>query len=160
MKEKDIPYNFELSLSFDLIFLWEMMQIRSIFEGMLMEDQACVQQRKVLTFEKYWLFFLIFICLFFWLPRVLAASLLRGWDGWMASPTWWTWIWANFRSWWWTGKPGMLQSKGSESQMWLSEWTELNWYWKNYPVFSFDVEKACNTMQYPFIIRTLKKLGI
>ena len=31
----------------------------------------------------------------------------RGWDGWMASPTQWTWVWASFGSWWWTGKPGM-----------------------------------------------------
>ena len=33
--------------------------------------------------------------------------------GWMASPTQWTWVWVNSRSWWWTGKPGMLQSMGS-----------------------------------------------
>ena len=33
---------------------------------------------------------------------------------WMASPTPWTWIWASFRSWWWTGKPGMLQFMGSQ----------------------------------------------
>ena len=32
----------------------------------------------------------------------------RGWDGWMASLTWWTWVWARSRSWWWTGKPGLL----------------------------------------------------
>ena len=38
--------------------------------------------------------------------------------------------------------------------------TKLNWYWKNYPGFSFDTEKACDTIQYPFIIKTLKKLGI
>ena len=38
----------------------------------------------------------------------------RGWDGWMASPTLWTWIWVSFRSWWWTGRPGVLQSTGSE----------------------------------------------
>ena len=35
-----------------------------------------------------------------------------GWDGWMASPTRWTWVWVSFRSWWWTGKPGVLQSMG------------------------------------------------
>ena len=34
----------------------------------------------------------------------------RGWDNWMASPTQWTWVWARSRSWWWTGRPGMLQS--------------------------------------------------
>ena len=38
----------------------------------------------------------------------------RGWDGWMASLTWWTWVWVGSRSWWWTGKPGMLQSIGSQ----------------------------------------------
>ena len=36
----------------------------------------------------------------------------RGWDGWMASPTQWTWVWVNSGSWWWTGRPGMLQSLG------------------------------------------------
>ena len=53
----------------------------------------------------------------------------RGWDGWMASLTWWTWVWARLGSWWWPGKPGVLQS------MWLQRvrhseqlnWTELNW---------------------------------
>ena len=34
----------------------------------------------------------------------------RGWDGWMASLTQWTWVWVGFGSWWWTGRPGMLQS--------------------------------------------------
>ena len=38
----------------------------------------------------------------------------RGWDGWMASPTQWTWVWVNSRSWWWTGRPGVLQSMGSQ----------------------------------------------
>ena len=34
----------------------------------------------------------------------------RGWGDWMASPTRWTWVWASSRSWWWTGKPDVLQS--------------------------------------------------
>ena len=34
----------------------------------------------------------------------------RGWDGWIASPTQWTWVWARSRSWWWTGRPGVLES--------------------------------------------------
>ena len=38
----------------------------------------------------------------------------RGWDGWMASLTQWKWVWASSRSWWWTGKPGVLQSMGSQ----------------------------------------------
>ena len=51
----------------------------------------------------------------------------RGWDDWMASQTQWTWVWASSRSWWWTGKPHMLQSMGvAKSHKWLSDWTELN----------------------------------
>ena len=38
----------------------------------------------------------------------------RGWDDLMASPTWWTWVWVNSGSWWWTGRPGVLQSMGSQ----------------------------------------------
>ena len=38
----------------------------------------------------------------------------RGWDGWMASLTQWTWVWVNSRSWWWTRRPGLLQSMGSQ----------------------------------------------
>ena len=51
-----------------------------------------------------------------------------GWDGWMASPTWWTWVSASSGSWWWTGKPGVLQSMGSQRVGQLSDWTELNWW--------------------------------
>ena len=39
-----------------------------------------------------------------------------GWDGWMASLTWWTWVWVGFRSWWWTGRSGVLQSMGLQSR--------------------------------------------
>ena len=51
----------------------------------------------------------------------------RGWDGWMASPTQWTWIWVNSGSWWWTGRPGLLQSTGSHrvGHDWVT--TELSW---------------------------------
>ena len=47
----------------------------------------------------------------------------RGWDGWMASLTQWTWVWVNSRRWWWTGRPGLLQSMGSQSWTQLSDWT-------------------------------------
>ena len=50
----------------------------------------------------------------------------RGWDDWIASPTWWTWVWASSRSSWWTGKPGVLQSMGL--QRFGHNWaTKLNW---------------------------------
>ena len=50
----------------------------------------------------------------------------RGWSGWMASPTRWTWVWVNSGSWWWTGRPGVLQliHGVAKSQTQLSE---LNW---------------------------------
>ena len=50
----------------------------------------------------------------------------RGWDCWMASPTWRTWVWESSGSWWWIGRPGVLQSMGSQNQTRLSDWTEPN----------------------------------
>ena len=49
----------------------------------------------------------------------------RGWDGWMASLTQWTWIWVRSGSWHWKGKPGMLQCMGSQ-RIWHDWVTELN----------------------------------
>ena len=49
----------------------------------------------------------------------------RGWDGWVASPTWCTWVLVNSGSWWWTGRPGMLRFMGSQRVRY--DWvTELN----------------------------------
>ena len=61
----------------------------------------------------------------------------RGWDGWMASPTWWTWVWVNSRSWWWTGRPGVLWFTGSQraGHNWA---TELNWTETTFTFFSGD----------------------
>ena len=63
----------------------------------------------------------------------------RGWDNWMTSLTRWTWVWASSSDWWWTGKPGVLQS------MWLQRvrhnWaTELNWWnkWSNLMGYLWD----------------------
>ena len=59
----------------------------------------------------------------------------RGWDGWMASLTRWTWVWVNSGSWWWTGRPGVLRFMG----LWRvgHDWaTELNWIDGNF-IFSF-----------------------
>ena len=54
----------------------------------------------------------------------------RGWDGRMAALTQWTWVWVNSTSWWWTGKPGVLQSIGSQrvGHDWVTElnWTDIN----------------------------------
>ena len=52
----------------------------------------------------------------------------RGWDRWMASPMWWTWVWVDSGSWWWTGRPGVLQFMGLQRARhdWVTElyWTE------------------------------------
>ena len=59
----------------------------------------------------------------------------RGWDGWMSSLTQWTWVWVNSRSWWWTGRPGVLQSMGSQRVR--HDWvTELNWVLIYYMIHS------------------------
>ena len=51
----------------------------------------------------------------------------RGWDGWMASPTQWKWVWVNSWSWWWDREAWHAAVHGvAKSQTWLSNWTEVN----------------------------------
>ena len=55
-------------------------------------------------------------------------------DGWMPSPTQWTWVWANSGRWGRTENAGVLQSMGSQSRTRLSDWTELKcWQWDHFP---------------------------
>ena len=64
---------------------------------------------------------------------------MTGWNSWMASPTQWTWVWVNSRSWWWTGRPGVLQSIGSQRVG--HDWaTELNWDMSNEPNMDFCLQ--------------------
>ena len=65
----------------------------------------------------------------------------RGWDGWMASPTQWTWVWASYGSWWWTGKPGVLQSMGCKDSEMTEQlnWTELILCWGEYSISQISV---------------------
>ena len=72
----------------------------------------------------------------------------RGWDGWMASPTQWMWVWASSGRWWRTGRPGVLQSMRLQRVRhdWLTELSRfwfltfsfylMNHFWNTYPVFS------------------------
>ena len=75
----------------------------------------------------------------------------RGWDGWMASLTQWTWVWVSSGSWWWIGRPGMLQYM--ESQRDRYDWaTELNW-WEQMPwslFFECLVLISFFTLLFPF----------
>ena len=62
----------------------------------------------------------------------------REWDGWMASLARWTWVWVGSESWWWTGRPGVLQFMGSQrlGHDWV---TELNW---THNVLSYHLQGA------------------
>ena len=73
----------------------------------------------------------------------------RGGDAWMALLTQWTWVWVNSGSWWWTGRPGFLQSMGSQ---WVGHsWeTELNWTMKRQGNICICMGKK--SWQYPFIV--------
>ena len=68
----------------------------------------------------------------------------REWNGWMASLIQWTWVWVNSRSWWWTGKPGVLQSMGSQRV--LTE--RLNWAELNSQEIVNKCEKKINMSYY------------
>ena len=71
----------------------------------------------------------------------------RGWDGWMASPTQWVWVWVTPRSWWRTGRPGMLQLMGSQRVG--HDWeTEMNWTELNNPKYSTWVIPTSNSIKY------------
>ena len=69
----------------------------------------------------------------------------RGWDGWMASLTRWTWVWESSRRWWRTGKPGVLQSMGLKiiRHDWTTEqqpWKNLSGHWKySTTVYNFTI---------------------
>ena len=68
----------------------------------------------------------------------------RGWDGWMASRTRWTWVWVNSGSWWWSGRPGMLRFMGSQRVR--HDWaTELNWNVIHYLWFYSPSLLCCKT---------------
>ena len=65
----------------------------------------------------------------------------RGWDGWMASPTRWTWVWVNSGSWWWTGRPGVLRFMGLQRVR--HDWaTELNWRQPYITIFKVSVTEG------------------
>ena len=79
----------------------------------------------------------------------------RGWDGWMASPIQWTWVWVNSRSWWWTGRPGVLQSMGLQSWTRLSDWTEL----KDLAFCKIQMPRTMNFLWQLYIARFLSLWG-
>ena len=91
----------------------------------------------------------------------------RGWDGWMASLTRWAWVWADSRSWWWTGRSGMLRFMGSQrvGHDWATEpnWTERLWgmtltFWQNSKKLmwlSQEANRVVNTSEEPGMQETV-----
>ena len=63
----------------------------------------------------------------------------RGWDGWMASPTQWRWVWVNSRSWWWTGRPGVLLFMGLQ---------RVRLYWVTEPYMKYLTYVCAHTCTY------------
>ena len=93
----------------------------------------------------------------------------RGWNGWLASPTQWTWVWIGFGSWWWTGKPGVLQSMGLQriGHDWATELTDwrCKMYWFAIYCEMIITIKLINTSIVSngfcfFVVRTLKIYSI
>ena len=84
----------------------------------------------------------------------------RGWDGWIASPTQWIWVWASSRSWWWTGKTGVLQSMGSQrvGHGWATVLKILHQFLKYRTiVFSLALQESLVIIWFFFISSILKK---
>ena len=84
----------------------------------------------------------------------------REWNGWMASLAQWTWVWASCRSWWWTGKPGVLQSMGLQrvGQEWATEVKEQT-FGGLVNVCEFQTLHLGNVMNYNFILASLRELN-
>ena len=107
-------------------------------------DKIIQVNRTEWNYNNAWLL-ILGICSDIWIPQIITHKELthwkrlwcwegleageegdnRGWDGWMVSPTWWTWVWVNSWSWWWTGRPGVLQFMGLQrvGHDWVN-WTE------------------------------------
>ena len=80
----------------------------------------------------------------------------RGWDCWMASPTWWAWVWASSSNWWWTEKPGVLQSMGSQRvpNNWM---TKTNWTYSQ--LILTKEERIYNRERTVFLANGIGKVG-
>ena len=84
----------------------------------------------------------------------------RGWDGWMASLTRWTWVWVNSGSWWWTGRPGVLRFMGLQrvGHDWATDliWSERKSYFKVYLYHSLGASLVAKMVKnLPAIQETL-----
>ena len=79
----------------------------------------------------------------------------RGWDGWMPSPTQWTWIWVNSGSWWWTGSLVCCSPCGHKESDMKCDWTELNWTELNWMKQKIDGFFFSNSLAFSMIQQML-----
>ena len=104
------------------------MEIQLIYNVVLV---SAVQQCEWIIYIYIYMCVCVCVCVCVWKWKSLSHVWLfgtpwtdnRGWDGWMASPTQGTWVWARSGSWWLTGKPGVLQSMGLQRvrRDWVTE---------------------------------------
>ena len=81
----------------------------------------------------------------------------RGWDCWMASLTRWTWVWVDSGGWWWTGRPGVLWSMGS--QRIGHDWaTELNWAWNARAEFLLIYASKTRRIMNPWFLKSVRTI--
>ena len=79
-----------------------------------------------------------------------------GWDGWMASLSRWTWVWASFGSWWWTVRLGVLQFMGSQRVRhdWATDLKWKKWIWHSWNRLTDKENKIndywCDSPYFPF----------
>ena len=96
--------------------------------------------------------------------RVGGEGNNRGWNGWMASPTWWAWVWVDSGSWWWTEQPGMLRFMRSKRvrHNWATELNTQKHESKNmHAGISLVVQRLNSALplqgaQVPSLVRELK----
>ena len=86
----------------------------------------------------------------------------RGWDGWIASSTQWTWVWVDSGIWWWTGRPGMLWFMGLQSWTRLSDWTVWDNIFKSRDITLSTSVHLVKVMVFPVVMygyenRTIKQ---
>ena len=139
----DVRVGLQRKLSAKELMLWNCGVREDSWESLgLKRDQTCQSQRKsVLNFHwKDWCWSWSSSTLATWCKELthwkrpwcwerLKAGWEgadRGWEGWMAWRTQWTWVWVGSGSWWWTGRPGVLQSMGSQ-RVGHDCANELNW---------------------------------
>ena len=105
----------------------------------------------------------LFLCpsLPFFVPRKMISidSIKLSPHFWHPVPTGWTWVWVSSRSWWWTGKPGMLQSVGLQrvGHDWV---TELNWTVYGQWIWRMGKINDCDIYSSEFFVRLLWSVSI